>query len=598
MQGHASHTPATMTDDHSQDLKNTQACKRWSILAPGPIHRSKKFILAKFPQVHPDFKDAAVKWKLAPEKQDMGKKQGSEGNTKIPLLLEKRPGDQVQRGMPEGGLLSSLASSNSSLRPRAAAQALGGTAASTSSSTLNASAASSSSNTNNNSFNYFVMIRGPGPDSMTAYPADMIYQFKPVVKRTAPGTLEEAEALIRRQQQQADSEMVNSRFIPKSVRMAAAKLQESLQESKMVSGVRDDLDSNMLQLFGSDEDEGDMEDEDDLRSAKGGKKKGSKGAGVGTKRGGKQGRSRGYRAGDADGGGLDDEEMEEMEEEQDELRPEKPEPAEDWEHENEFADDDEAVEGDDDMKEADDPGERKRLGLEEEDEEDEDAGDEDKAKLRKRLKVEEGEAEGDMEEDNLKGFTNVANGTGADDEGGVSDPDEDLDLDEMAQGALTSISSGAGGSSQQADASKGLKRKVLTDGSGQEGAGAKTASKRARSVTPPPQSVAALPQASTPPPLRATTPPLSLSATVTAPKVIKSNGTVNATEDAVTQQDVVQALVANNGRMLLSSLKSTFQARLRGQGAVEALKEIVRKVGKLDKTPEGSFVVLKPGLGG
>jgi hypothetical protein len=48
----------------------------------------------------------------------------------------------------------------------------------------------------------------------------------------------------------------------------------------------------------------------------------------------------------------------------------------------------------------------------------------------------------------------------------------------------------------------------------------------------------------------------------------------------------------------LLRLPHTRQARLRGQGAVEALKEIVRKVGKLDKNAEGSFVVLKPGLGG
>lgn len=41
------------------------------------------------------------------------------------------------------------------------------------------------------------------------------------------------------------------------------------------------------------------------------------------------------------------------------------------------------------------------------------------------------------------------------------------------------------------------------------------------------------------------------------------------------------------------------QARLKGAaGGVEAFKEIVRRVGKLDKVDDKPFVVLKPALGG
>lgn len=60
--------------------------------------------------------------------------------------------------------------------------------------------------------------------------------------------------------------------------------------------------------------------------------------------------------------------------------------AEDWEHQEEFADDDEEIEIEE-QKLEDDPGERKKLGLDDDDDEDEEEEDTDKKKLKKKLQV-------------------------------------------------------------------------------------------------------------------------------------------------------------------------------------------------------------------
>ena len=105
-------------------------------------------------------------------------------------------------------------------------------------------------------------------------------------------------------------------------------------QSGPIVKARNDLDSDMLNLFGS-EDEEDLDDADDdgpKRGRRGGGRRVAPGAGKSKGRGGK-------RDGKSGGGGEDADEVEEDDEddnyegEGDDLRPEKPEPAEDWEHE-------------------------------------------------------------------------------------------------------------------------------------------------------------------------------------------------------------------------------------------------------------------------
>ena len=64
----------------------------------------------------------------------------------------------------------------------------------------------------------------------------------------------------------------------------------------------------------------------------------------------------------------------------------------------------------------------------------------------------------------------------------------------------------------------------------------------------------------------------------------------------MTQSEVVMALKGSPGcRMLVSQMKAMFSARLKtNPGAVGELKELIKKVGVMEKTGEGeSFIRLK-----
>ena len=164
-----------------------------------------------YEQAHPNFKDPAAKWRVGLEKPDKkqpppgcGRETGvgelshnpvylyssaesweqkEEGEivlpflppllprpgARIPLVLERNPGELTQRGMPEGGLLTTAAPSSGTKPP-------GGP-----SSTAAASSSSASSvNPNSAGYNYFVLVRQGR--SVTAFPADQVYQFKPIIK--------------------------------------------------------------------------------------------------------------------------------------------------------------------------------------------------------------------------------------------------------------------------------------------------------------------------------------------------------------------------------------------------------------------------------
>ena len=97
--------------------------------------------------------------------------------------------------------------------------------------------------------------------------------------------------------------------------------------------VRDDQKVDMLNLFGSDDEEG-SDDSGGDGMPKWGPKGGRRGA-KGTSRKGKGGRKRAVGSAAEDDAEDAEEDVEEdiYDGEADELRPEKPEPAEDWEHE-------------------------------------------------------------------------------------------------------------------------------------------------------------------------------------------------------------------------------------------------------------------------
>ncbi len=86
-------------------------------------------------------------------------------STKTPWVLERRPGEPQQRGMPEGGLIGAQPALPYGVRQGAAAAA---------------AAAAGSGGSNNSSFNYFVLMEQG--DTMTAFPVDMMYQFKQILK--------------------------------------------------------------------------------------------------------------------------------------------------------------------------------------------------------------------------------------------------------------------------------------------------------------------------------------------------------------------------------------------------------------------------------
>ncbi|KAG1660729.1 hypothetical protein FOA52_003038 [Chlamydomonas sp. UWO 241] len=539
--------------------------KEWTIVAPGPIHANKRLAVARFLQALPDWKDPNMAWRIVPEKPEGVRRNQPRDPMRVPWLLEKRPGEVAQKGVLDVGLGGGI----QKLASKGAAAGGGSTNLSTSAHTT------------------FVMVQQG--DVLTAFPADLVHNFKTVFPRHGATTIEEAEAAMRRGR---DVEATGSEFFaPKSVRAAVAKGAEEGDAPAAArrggggggggGGGRDD---KMMNLFGSDSDD-DGDNDDDL----GLDKKATKGRGGGGGGGGRGGRGGG---GGGEDGGLGDDAVEDIYQgEQDELRPDKPEAGEDWEHEFEFADDDEVMEVDD-QKEEDDPGERKKLGLEEDEEDD----DEDARRLKEKLD--------DSDEDGEDANAPVEPAPRVDGD------DDDEDLDEMAQGELNGAASlGAG-----AGASK-VKPEAKAEGGGGGGGGVA----RMRTPTPPPpgagdagavgvppgadkaQAAAATAQAQAQAGAKRKAPETSPAAPAPAKRAKEPAAPAAAASaggGGVTQDDVVAALKGAAGRMSLPQLKTLFQAKLKAAGAVDVLKTIVRHVGRLDKGPDGAYVVLKAAFGG
>ena len=126
------------------------------------------------------------------------------------MVLERKPGEAVQRGMPEVGLLTSAApGSGAKLLPAGPGAKPSGAASSAAASSLSAPASSSVASSSAG-YNYFVLVRlvvcgcwlwfsgrrvmggdasHPYPHlprrngrNINVFPADQVYQFKPVIR--------------------------------------------------------------------------------------------------------------------------------------------------------------------------------------------------------------------------------------------------------------------------------------------------------------------------------------------------------------------------------------------------------------------------------
>ena len=98
-------------------------------------------------------------------------------SNRMPWVLEKRPGDQQQRGLPDSGLAATAQGRAPAGRPAAAA-GRGGAAAGRGGGA--AAPAGPAAGAAVGAYNYYVLVQQG--DSMTAFPADMVYSFKPVTK--------------------------------------------------------------------------------------------------------------------------------------------------------------------------------------------------------------------------------------------------------------------------------------------------------------------------------------------------------------------------------------------------------------------------------
>uniref|UniRef100_A0A7S0RZ74 Transcription initiation factor IIF subunit alpha n=1 Tax=Chlamydomonas leiostraca TaxID=1034604 RepID=A0A7S0RZ74_9CHLO len=574
--------------------------QEFTIVPPGPIHRNKKMLLARFLHTQPKFGEAGAQWKMYPEKQAEPKSRVGVGSAikqapPPPNWLLERRGEVVQKGVPDLPMSAAAAAA----QPAAASKPGGpqglrplGRAAGGSSGSTVASAAAAQAGTN-----YFVFIRAGS--TITAYPVDCLLTFKPPPRRgTNTLTLEEAEAAMRGARAAEDS--VSLSMVPKSVKEAAEK---AAGDGKV------DLAATIASLFGDDEG-GEGGGGDDLGIALPGRK----GTGARGKRGGGGGGRGGRRVRGADGAELDADEVAEdiYAGELDELRPTKPQPAEDWEHE-EMVDDDDLHQGEEESEKLeDDPGERKKLGLEGSDEEEEEKKDEGEGEGNRRLNQlikEDEEREEGEEDEGGEGADMSQDVTGLDAK--YEDGDDDLDLDEMAQDLETGAPGGAkaGGKRKQAEA-------------------AAPQTKRARTATPPPAAAkaevkpevkkepaaaAAAPKPAPAKPAPAARPAAAGASTGAKPAAPKAGGSTAAGTSTgaraagastgakgagsgmgpPTQAEIVAELKKAGGRTTMAHLGEVFRSRVPADH-LPAFKRDILAVAKSEKMPDGKLhIVLK-----
>ncbi|GIL62080.1 hypothetical protein Vafri_16374 [Volvox africanus] len=477
------------------------------VVPPGPIHRSRRSAVAKFSHRVPNFRDPVSSFSLLPDprantvaelaarkKEETVSKlrqqqqqqqqlhlQRSGTDFKVPLVLEQRDASAaaggapaaVFKGVPEGG---------------------GG------------------ANVEGPPLHYVLFRSG---NQVTAFPAEQWFAFKPHVdRRGLLDSVTAANAAAGRQPPStgtgagkgpAPPDFFAMRLVPKSQRLEKQRQEEEARERQeqvaagrllpLAGAVEDDLGrGGRLKRF-VDEDEleeelfGNNDDEDEGTRFGGNRGKG-----------GKKGRGRGLKTADGEELGEDEvpEDLYAGPGADEDLRPEKPEEAEDWEHE--FApDDDDQDQGQDEVYE-DDPGLRKKLGIEGDEEDEEEEADEQAKKLKKLGDPDDSDQEEEEErkkkEEEAKRQQAAAGGSGAsaaaeEDEPGDED-EEDLDeLDEMEEepkpppvrpppappmAAKPPVAPGI-----TASAATGGKRKAP-----EESRPATEVAKRARTATPPP----------------------------------------------------------------------------------------------------------------
>ena len=90
------------------------------------------------------------------------------------MLLESHPGAPSHRGLPEGGSLTSALPSLGGVKTSSLSSA------STRTGSGPSGAAATSCGPTAGGYNYFVLVRQG--KQVTAFPADMVYQFKPIIK--------------------------------------------------------------------------------------------------------------------------------------------------------------------------------------------------------------------------------------------------------------------------------------------------------------------------------------------------------------------------------------------------------------------------------
>ncbi|GLI60992.1 hypothetical protein VaNZ11_003249 [Volvox africanus] len=361
---------------------------------------------------------------------------------------------------------------------------------------------------------HYVLFRSG--NQVTAFPAEQWFAFKPHVDRR--GLLDSVTAANAAAGRQPPSTgpgagkgaaplgFLAMRLVPKSQRLEKQRQEEEARERQeqvaagrllpLAGAVEDELGpGGRLKRF-VDEDEleeelfGDNDEEDE------GTRFGGKGA-----KAGKKGRGRGLKTADGEELGEDEvpEDLYAGPGADEDLRPEKPEEAEDWEHE--FApDDDDQDQGQDEVYE-DDPGLRKKLGIEGDEEDEEEEADEQAKKLKKLGDPDDSDQEEDEEErkkkeEEAKRQQAAAGGSGVaaaaeEDEPGDEDEDDLDELDEMEEepkpppvrpspappmAAKPPVAPGI-----PASAAAGGKRKAPEDSRP-----ATEVTKRARTATPPP----------------------------------------------------------------------------------------------------------------
>ena len=184
--------------------------------------------------------------------------------------------------------------------------------------------------------------------------------------------------------------------------------------------------------------------------------------------------------------------------------------------------------------------------------------------------------------------------------------EEDLDLDALAQGALvnlpTSLSLPRGASLASLLPTK-IQAQAQAQGQGQAQAKAQGQGKKISPSPPPPSSLAQGNAATTG--IKRKAEDAAGAGAVAKKQNLNKSSTPPVDRGAaggagggglVTQAEVIQALKQSAGfKMLVGKMRSIFSARLKNiPGAVDSLKEMIKKVGVMEKTAEGeSYIRLK-----